>query len=51
MRGTTTQPPDAGMEATVEPEREWLEQRSAVLRTEQRQIRDRLAELKRERAD
>ncbi len=51
MRGRTTQPPDAGMEATVEPEREWLEQRSAVLRTEQRQIRDRLAELKGERAD
>ncbi len=51
MSGTTTQPPVAGMEPTVEPGREWLEQRAVLLRTEQQQIEARLAELERERAD
>ena len=51
MRGTTTQPAVAGMEPAVDTERAWLEQRSAALQTEHQQIKDRLAEINRERAD
>ncbi len=51
MRGAAAPPAFAGAESMADTELQWLEQRSAVLEAEQKQVRTRLGELEAERDD
>ena len=51
MRGAPPPPASAGAESTEDTERQWLEQRSAALEAEQKQVKTRLDELEAERDD
>ena len=51
MRGAAVPPAYAGDESMADTELQWLEQRSAALEAEQKQIKVRLGELETERDD